>query len=408
MKKACNFIRSHIFSIHHHILQQIGITTYQINMKKTIVLLLSLLTLTSCVTHIQKSGKDLQSDTSIVAQTTIHIQNRPHPKQKLWMVGKNEIKENCNYLFSEESIYTISELPDSISLDFHGLFSAVSWAYNDHHPLVISPDMLWLVIEQGMGVHINHNAEQLRPQLVKFENKKDLQLRCEPGLLHKPAKNWEPYFSQFTSQLEHYTGKEFVNTMCCDFSTTNTVELTASQIALMSALQSYFNYELIETCGIPSVTLEGTPADWDHLVEKANALRKYELDWWIDELEPVLKKLAEASRGTVDKKFWNSIYKMAENDKEIYCGVDDNEITGWIIKFYPYDRQGNRNNMKAFNLGDIESLPSEISYAPLHYIELTGKEYNLKLYAGIFGFTEDLETRALRPVIGWAVTSADN
>jgi hypothetical protein len=40
-------------------------------------------------------------------------------------------------------------------------------AYAGHRPVALSPDMIWLMICQGVAHHINANAEQLRPQFVK-------------------------------------------------------------------------------------------------------------------------------------------------------------------------------------------------------------------------------------------------
>jgi hypothetical protein len=49
--------------------------------------------------------------------------------------------------------------------------------------------------------------------------------------------------------------------MVCDFSTTGPVERVVSQVVLMDALRKYFTYVIRTICGIPTVTLEGTPAD---------------------------------------------------------------------------------------------------------------------------------------------------
>ncbi len=42
----------------------------------------------------------------------------------------------------------------------------------------------------------------------------------------------------------------------CDFSTTGPCERAASEIVLLDAMQSYFNYEMITLCGIPLVRNE--------------------------------------------------------------------------------------------------------------------------------------------------------
>jgi hypothetical protein len=51
------------------------------------------------------------------------------------------------------------------------------------------------------------------------------------------------------------------------------VSQTASQIVLMDAMKHYFVYTMRFDCGIASVTLHGTLADWERLLEKARALR---------------------------------------------------------------------------------------------------------------------------------------
>jgi hypothetical protein len=43
-------------------------------------------------------------------------------------------------------------------------------------------------------------------------------------------------------------------------------------------------------CGISKVMLTGTLEDWQKVKEKTENLRKYECDWWLDFLLPVLDK----------------------------------------------------------------------------------------------------------------------
>lgn len=341
---------------------------------------------------------------------TIDIQKRPKPQQELEMV-KSTDNDLWKYGISSDTIYTHSKLPRQFVADGHALINCVHTAYADHRPLVLSPDMLWLVIAQGFAVHVNNNAEKLRPKLVKFDGKKELIVIVEPGLLYnKDGKAWEPYFESFADQMAKFTGQGLIDLMTCDFSTSTPASVAASQMVLMSAMQKFFNYTMIDQCGIPQVTLEGTPEDWQHLVEKANALRMYGLDWWIDRLEPVLKKLAAAANGEVDLDFWKSICKsqsLGNDDEEIGCGyAASTKINGWIVKFYPYDGEGKRNNLREFDDGDIINLPTEMASAPLRYIELrTNTVHHLEIHAGLAGYTENPTTKALRPFIAWVITS---
>jgi hypothetical protein len=48
-----------------------------------------------------------------------------------------------------------------------------------------------------------------------------------------------------------------------DFSITDPVSLTTSQVSIMSTMKQYFNYCLrMAGCGISSITLEGSLKDW--------------------------------------------------------------------------------------------------------------------------------------------------
>ena len=48
--------------------------------------------------------------------------------------------------------------PDGV----HPLLSAVARAFGEHRPLVLSPDVVWLTIAQGVAQHVRLNAESLR------------------------------------------------------------------------------------------------------------------------------------------------------------------------------------------------------------------------------------------------------
>jgi hypothetical protein len=49
----------------------------------------------------------------------------------------------------------------------------------------------------------------------------------------------------------------------------------------MDAMKSFFEYSVSTMCGIPEITLEGTPEDWRKIEEKTKALAKYDLEWWV-------------------------------------------------------------------------------------------------------------------------------
>ena len=195
--------------------------------------------------------------------------------------------------------------------------------------------------------------------------------------------------------------------LTADFSTTTAVTRVASQISIMEAMESYFEcIPIFVGCGIPEITLEGTPEHWQKVLDKTRALARYDLKWWTDELEPLLEEFVRASQGKVDRTFWQAMFKY--HTQERYGAP--NIIDGWIIKFFPYDKDGKRNNLK--ELVGHNSLPEEIVKVDLKHIELdprSGKsvETPLELWAGFIGLEQNGGNFALTPKIGWMIRKKD-
>jgi hypothetical protein len=60
---------------------------------------------------------------------------------------------------------------------FHPVVAAAHRAFMDHRPLCLSPDIVWLMICQGVANHINANAEELRSRFVTHEGKIQISVR---------------------------------------------------------------------------------------------------------------------------------------------------------------------------------------------------------------------------------------
>lgn len=298
-----------------------------------------------------------------------------------------------------------SESPDSlVSFGSNSFFNGMYQAYADHRPFVLSPDMIWLLISQGFARHINANSESMRNHFVDFSGKLSLIARADKKL-EDPTLSWERIFPQFTEQISKYAGNHLTELLTCNFSTTTPLEKVASEITIMEAVKPYFEFIVIRiVCGIPKITLEGTPEDWEKVLCKAKELKGYELEWWISELEPLLEEFVKASKGKVDKAFWRNMFKYHSQKR---YGAP-NIIDGWIVKFFPYDKEGKRNNLK--QLEGTNCLPDEIVKVDVKYQEVYNNTVNnvpLELWAGFIGLKQNNKTFALRPQIGWMVRKKD-
>ena len=303
------------------------------------------------------------------------------------------------------NIIAKSEAPDSlVSYRYHSFFQGMYQAYADHRPFVLSPDMIWLLISQGFARHINANQEAMRDYIVDFSGKQSLIVKTDKQL-EDPTLSWNEIFPQFTEQIKKQVGNSLVETLTCNFSTTTPLEKIASEITIMESVKPYFEFIVIRiVCGIPEITLEGTPEDWEKVLSKAKSLKGYKLEWWISELEPLLKEFVKASKGEINKGFWRNMFKYHSQKK---YGAP-NIIDGWIVKFFPYDKEGKRNNLQ--QLEGRNCLPDEIVKVDVKYQEVysdTVKDTPLELWAGFIGLKQNKKNFALRPQIGWMVRKKD-
>ncbi len=314
-----------------------------------------------------------------------------------------EIKEkNINVPFN---IIAKSEAPDSlVNYNYNSFFYGMYQAYANHRPFVLSPDMIWLLINQGFARHVNANQESMRDLFVDFSGKQSLIVKANKKL-EDPTLSWEEIFPQFTNQISNHTGSNLVETLTCNFSTTTSLEKVASEITIMEAMKPYFEFIVMYiVCGIPEITLEGTPEDWEKVLDKARRLKEYKLEWWISELEPLLEEFVKTSKGEVNKDFWRNMFKYHSQKK---YGAPD-IIDGWIVKFFPYDKNGRRNNLKQLEGGN--SLPDEIVKVDLKYLEVRNDtiiETPLELWSGFIGLQQNKDNFALRPQISWMIRKKD-
>ena len=217
----------------------------------------------------------------------------------------NDGKHIAEYIISDknelEGTYRVvaTSFADEQNLAMIDVYTTLYRAYAKHKSVTLSPDVVWLLISQGFARYVNTHAEELRPRLVSHSGKKELIVNTNDDLFSEDA-DWPKLIGDFTSQIDQYTKGGIANIITADFSTTGSVERVASQVTLMESVKSYFDYTVIVTvCGIPSITLTGTPEDWQRVLDKTMKLKHYGLDQWIESLEPILKEFVRADRKSV-------------------------------------------------------------------------------------------------------------
>lgn len=303
--------------------------------------------------------------------------------------------------------------------------AAARAAFAHHYPLVLSPDDVWLCIAQGFGMHVEQNAEALRSRFVRHQGQVEISVRRDHFVKGSPDNDWPGCFQEFSAGIAEHVGKAR-DLVVADFSTTGPVERAASEIALMSVFQRYFSYVAKTLCGIPTITLLGTVEDWRSIRRRAEYLAEFDLAKWVAALLPVLDQfVAVAGGGAVDGRFWRSFYNLDAVSGGPY-------VSGWINVLFPYlnvegRASGRRTGGKRVyapnpyalkwaegfaskgprgrgpNIGDF---PHGLMRAPFRWDFLV-ESFSMAFLGGFVGVSQDPETLAVRPAIGWAVQEVD-
>jgi hypothetical protein len=223
---------------------------------------------------------------------------------------------------------------------------------------------------------------------------------------------WPDLFGDFAAALRTNVGK-VCDLVVADFSTTSPLERAVSQLVLMDAMHGYFDFRFVTRCGIPRITLTGTPADWRSIRTRAEVFVEYELEWWITELRPILDEFVNAAEGRVNEQHWQSIYGALNMSGGPY-------ITGWLPVLFPYLIEANKDVIRNEYLESWRSLgrnsrhygpivnnfPKGISKTPVVWNYL-GTLLDMEFLAGFAGVRQDPETLELSPQLGWAARYID-
>ena len=362
-------------------------------------------------TSVSSARKDRQSDIVVSVtpgSVTFSVEDVKIAKDLLPVMNGKDLA--LNWLeWSERDSYLGSSFADMTLVDGgdNPFFSMVCLAYAHHRPIILTPDAMWILICHGFSQYVNHDPDKFRDYLVSHQGKETLLIQTSTETTS------EQKVEKFASLIGKETKGYLAEVMTCNFSTTGMVERMVSQIVMMDAVKPYFDYvEFLIGCGIPSVTLEGTPDDWKLLREKTRKLGEFGVSEWTDRLDPILEQFVAASQGNPDADFWwNMAIKGRPRNFHLLevagCGSPAGEPTkfdGWFLEFIPFDANWSRPKKIAY---DHNLIPLMTSVPIIQYVDDGAGNClginALELRAGIVGLSQDNETMALRPEIGWLV-----
>lgn len=348
--------------------------------------------------------------------TFIVDRDLPEPEEHVESVlTPMEIAKSALWEWGKPTVYATSKCDEGLyDIGADTFYQTLLTAYAEHRPVVISPDMIWCLICQGFSHHINLNPEKYRDRMVFHQGKETLEVRRVEPKEFTPEQ-WEDIIREFAQMVDEKTKGSVASAIVTDFSTTTPVEAISSRITLLDTVKSYFEFVVIQMiCGIPHITLKGTPKDWQKIADNIQEFRQFDLDWWIDSLSPILEEFVKAANGYPDPTFWKSIVMTWRTDlvRGGGCMPSDEEPTkvdGWFLKFFPYCKNGRTPDKVSIE----ESMLAERVSVPfiLRKYDTLGnliEETKMKMTAGMIGVSEDRDTYALTPKFGWFISRDDS
>lgn len=317
----------------------------------------------------------------------------------------NESMEVLYYKFDTDKKRIYSEGKKSL------IFGLVD-AYKNHYPITVSPDMIWILFLQGYSRFMEKYSELVRSEYVDFQGQKKLTVKKQGKYISDwNEAEWMDVIKEFVQQIKENVSETIVSNLQSNFSTTNSITLTASQVSIMSGLKHYFKYEVDDIgCGVSYIQLEGSEEDWMKMKSKLEFLSKskLELQWWTEQLIPLIDKII------MTKRYYNKNNEINEEIREFWKNMvrvkvgdfyyDPDVVDGWIIKFIPNLTGKTPELYDAINLNDV---PDQILECPITLIndneDKTKTIYKSSIASGFFGMAQDEKSYTIRPVIGYAI-----
>jgi hypothetical protein len=243
-----------------------------------------------------------------------------------------------------------------IGKENHPFILALYFAFAKHKKMTITPDMIWLLICQGVATHINLNGEKYRGYFTSNLEKQKINVREDRISNSFNDSNWISAISKISASLSRFIKPDLFNLFDPKFTTTGPAQNAVFQLTLMHTVKQYYEYDVATLCGIPDLTIEGERSDWLWILDNIDQFKILELEWWINELKPILNNFVKVYDGDIDKDFWCSILKnKGMSGRPI-------RVNGWVKNFFPYVLNDKKRFIRNNYLGikDDHVEPSEI------------------------------------------------
>lgn len=202
-------------------------------------------------------------------------------------------------------------------------------------------------------------------------------------------------FAFLAVQMSNIIGKNVLDPGLKDwvlpaFSTTTTSDRVVGSVLFMGAMQKYFSYKMIMSCGLPSVTLLGRVEDWEDILSRLDKLDLFgdEPRHFASMLRPILRHMvlsfADPSSTEV-LNFWNTMVHQNA------MGSGNNYLSGWLTAFCFWSEDGKAKSAlhpflkgATYPIVKIDEVPAGFASVPVQVNDY-GYDYKATMIAGSVG-----------------------
>lgn len=336
---------------------------------------------------------------------TIEIESLDLAEQELPTIGTKELLDS----YVDGTLLSYADLPSRmVNGKSHSFLQAMYFCYCDHRPFTLTPESIWLLVLQAFSVHINSDSKEFIRNYPRFVRRRKLQIRGD-NINWNSTEECSDVVNEFCEKLDEEIGDGFVETLSRKFSSTTLDEEIVFQISTMNTVKSFFEFVVVTViCGIPKIHVAGNKEDWLAIVNRLEHLQKFNFTWFVENVIDVIKRIAREYDEKIQDDFWLNMFKV--HTTEDYG--NPKMVDGWITKFFPYKKNGERTDEDYFKTTPFEYLVKDINPQIVkldfdHRIENSfGEslaEIPMLMIAGFVGIEQDEKTLSLKPSLGWGI-----
>lgn len=293
---------------------------------------------------------------------------------------------------------------------------AVVIAFSHHLPLRLKPDHVMQAILSGFNIWVNEmgGKDKLVANKLVDPEKKKIVVDIDPS----SEEGWDAAMDILGHELEKtITDSNLIRILKASYTTTTPSMMRVKNLTIASIMKKFINISFQTLCGIPYVTLEGSPEDWEKLKVVTNALLSLadgELNWWLTPLNHALDVMIETASGKNTEEKWINFLNHQSSSGFHGCN-------GWINAFFPFLSNRREKTIEQNGLlveGSITSLVVDNkacgranhygSFLPLMSQEqykwnYLGTERNICITAGLLDVIQWSDDCAIEPFISYQV-----